>query len=96
LLTTKHGGIKGERREEYERLEAAVDVAWGAMSDAGCTLVNTRPTTLAGKCGLNYQATQEQSSDQSSGSFDCKNCKTNVLKWSGVYDYSRWTRPTGV
>ena len=29
-------------------------------------------------------------SDQSSGSFDCKNCKTNVLKWSGVYDYSRW------
>jgi hypothetical protein len=24
-------------------------------------------------------------------SFDCKNCKTNVLKWSGVYDYSRWT-----
>ncbi len=34
---------------------------------------------------------QEHSSDQSSGSFDCKNCKTNVLKSSGVYDYSRWT-----
>jgi predicted RNA-binding Zn-ribbon protein involved in translation (DUF1610 family) len=44
------------------------------------------------KCGLNYQATQEHSSDQRSGSFDCKNCKTNVLKWSGVYDYSRWTQ----
>jgi predicted RNA-binding Zn-ribbon protein involved in translation (DUF1610 family) len=46
------------------------------------------------KCGLNYQATQEHSSEQSSGSFDCKNCETNVLKWSGVYDYSRWTPVT--
>ena len=25
-----------------------IDVAWVAMADAGCTLVNTRPTTLAG------------------------------------------------
>jgi hypothetical protein len=43
----EHGGIQGERREEYQRLEAAVDVAWVAMADAGCTLVNARPTTLA-------------------------------------------------
>jgi len=44
----EHGGKQGERREEYQRLEAAVDVAWVTMADAGCTLVNTRPTTLAG------------------------------------------------
>jgi hypothetical protein len=44
----EHGGKQGERLQEYKRLEATVDVAWGAMADAGCTLVNTRPTTLAG------------------------------------------------
>jgi hypothetical protein len=38
---------EGERLEEYRRLVALADVAWGAMADAGCTLVNTRPTTLA-------------------------------------------------
>ncbi len=48
----EHGGIQGERREEYERLVALTDVAWGAMADAGCTLVNTRPTTLAGILAL--------------------------------------------
>jgi hypothetical protein len=42
------GSIKGESRREYDHLEAATDVAWVAMADAGCTLVNTRPTTLAG------------------------------------------------
>jgi hypothetical protein len=56
------------------------------------TITQTTVVFSCPKCGLNYQATQEHSSDQSSGSFDCKNCKTNVLKWSGVYDYSRWTR----
>ena len=56
------------------------------------TITQTTVVFSCPKCGLNYQATQEHSSDdQSSGSFDCKNCKTNVLKWSGVYDYSRWT-----
>ena len=48
----KHGGKQGERREEYERLVALTDVAWVAMVDAGCTLVNTRPTTLAGILAL--------------------------------------------
>jgi hypothetical protein len=46
----EHGGIKGERLEEYRRLEAAVDVAW--VADAGCTLINTRPTRLAGILAL--------------------------------------------
>ncbi len=55
------------------------------------TITQTTVVFSCPKCGLNYQVTQEHSSDQSSGSFDCKNCKTNVLKWSGVYDYSRWT-----
>jgi hypothetical protein len=40
----EHGGIQSERRES--------DAAWGAMVDAGCTLVNTRPTTLAGILAL--------------------------------------------
>jgi hypothetical protein len=44
--------IKGERREEYERLYAAADVAWVAMAEAGCALVNTRPATLAGILAL--------------------------------------------
>jgi hypothetical protein len=48
----EHGGIKGERLKEYRRIEAAVDVAWVAMADAGCTLVNTRPTTLTGILAL--------------------------------------------
>src|ERR1700680_4240246 len=56
------------------------------------TITQTTVVFSCPKCALNYQATQEHSSDQSSGSFDCKNCKTNVLKWSGVYDYSRWTQ----
>ena len=36
------GSVKGERREEYKRVEAAVDIAYDAMDDAGCDLVNTR------------------------------------------------------
>ena len=48
----EHGGKQGERREEYERLVALTDVAGVAMADAGCTLVNTRPTTLAGILAL--------------------------------------------
>ena len=48
----EHGGKQGERRQEYERLVALTDVAWAAMADAGCTLVNTRPTTLAGILAL--------------------------------------------
>jgi hypothetical protein len=40
--------VKGERKEEYERLYAATGVAWDALDEAGCDLVNTAPTTLAG------------------------------------------------
>ena len=46
------GGIYGERREEYTRLYAATDVAWLAKAEAGCALVNTPPTTLAGILAL--------------------------------------------
>src|ERR1700682_3479220 len=42
-------GIKGE---EYERLYAVTMAAYYAMADAGRTLVNTRPTTLAGILAL--------------------------------------------
>ena len=48
----EHGGIQDARREEYERLVALTDVAWVAMADAGCTLVNTHSTTLAGILAL--------------------------------------------
>jgi hypothetical protein len=44
----EHGGIQGERLQEYERLYAATDTAYNAMDEASCTLVNTPPTTLAG------------------------------------------------
>src|SRR5450631_307335 len=67
----------------------------GCNKKRNCRMSTITQTTVVfscPRCGLNYQATQEHSSNQSSGSFDCKNCKTNVLKWSGVYDYSRWTQ----
>jgi hypothetical protein len=44
--------IEGEQREEYERLYAASGTAYDEMDDAGCDLVNTRPTTLAGILAL--------------------------------------------
>ena len=46
------GGFKDEWREEYERLSAVTMAAYYAMADAGRTLVNTRPTTLAGILAL--------------------------------------------
>jgi hypothetical protein len=44
--------IEGVQREEYERLYAATGAAWHTMDEAGCDLVNTRPTTLAGILAL--------------------------------------------
>jgi hypothetical protein len=46
------GGKTGERREEYDRLVALDNMAWAALTEAGSTLVNTRPTTLAGILAL--------------------------------------------
>jgi hypothetical protein len=40
--------IHGEQREEYQRLSAASGTAYDAKYEAGFSLVNTRPTTLAG------------------------------------------------
>jgi hypothetical protein len=48
----EHGGKQGERLQEYRRLEALTDTAYYAMDEAGCSLVNTRPTTLAGILAL--------------------------------------------
>jgi hypothetical protein len=45
-------GMQGEKLEEYERLVALTDAAYYAMSSAGCTLVNTRPATMAGILAL--------------------------------------------
>ena len=44
--------MQGEKLEEYERLVALTDAAYYAMSSAGCTLVNTRPATMAGILAL--------------------------------------------
>jgi hypothetical protein len=48
----EEGGIKDERRREYNRLMLLTNEAWVTMADAGCTLVNTKPTTLAGILAL--------------------------------------------
>jgi hypothetical protein len=48
----EEGGIKGERRQEYNRLVALTNAANDAMDEAGCSLVNTGPTTLAGILAL--------------------------------------------
>jgi hypothetical protein len=42
------------------------------------------------KCGLLYQATQEQCPDKHFGTFNCGDCKTSVHSWSGVYDFFDW------
>jgi hypothetical protein len=52
LKQLSRGSIYGERREEYERLYAVTMAAYYAQVDAGRTLVNTRPTTLAGILAL--------------------------------------------
>src|SRR5450631_1070789 len=38
----EEGGIKDERRREYNRLMLLTNEAWVTMADAGCTLVNTK------------------------------------------------------
>jgi hypothetical protein len=42
------------------------------------------------KCGVYYQATQEQRPDKHFGSFKCEDCKAEVHAWSGIYDYFDW------
>jgi hypothetical protein len=41
-------------------------------------------------CGLPYQATQQQSTEQLSGSFDCEECHKPVHEWTGFYDLFNW------
>jgi hypothetical protein len=44
--------MKNEQKAQLVVLEAAVDGAWDRLEDAGITLVNTDPTTLAGIVAL--------------------------------------------
>jgi hypothetical protein len=44
----EHGGIQGERLEEYQRLDGETDEAYDRMEHASGDLVNTKPATLAG------------------------------------------------
>ena len=44
----EHGGIQGERLEEYQRLDGETDEAYDRMEHASRDLVNTKPATLAG------------------------------------------------
>jgi hypothetical protein len=44
--------MNDERRTQLAVLEGAVDDAWDRLEDAGITLVNTDPTTLAGIVAL--------------------------------------------
>src|SRR5450631_4127477 len=44
----EHGGIQGERLEEYQRLDGETDKAYDRMEHASGDLVNTKPATLAG------------------------------------------------
>ena len=41
-------------------------------------------------CHLPYRATEEQRSEQLSGSFECVKCRTPVHKWTGFYDLFNW------
>ena len=42
------------------------------------------------KCGIFYQATQEQHPDDHSGRIRCQDCQTEVHAWSGVFSFFDW------
>jgi hypothetical protein len=42
------------------------------------------------KYGRAYQATQEHTSEKTAGRFPCRDCRTEVYAWSGVYSYTSW------
>ena len=42
------------------------------------------------KCGIAYQASQQQHPDDHSGSFKCQDCRTEVHAWSGVFSFFDW------
>jgi hypothetical protein len=44
--------LNDEQNAQLAVLEAAVDDAWDQLDDAGCDLVNSKPTTLAGVAAL--------------------------------------------
>jgi peptide subunit release factor 1 (eRF1) len=41
------------------------------------------------KCGIAYQATQEQHPNQPD-TFKCRNCQTEVHAWSGIFSFFDW------
>jgi hypothetical protein len=41
-------------------------------------------------CGMRYTATEEQGPEQSSGSFNCEDCKKPVHEWKGNFHYFDW------
>jgi hypothetical protein len=41
-------GMTGAKLEKYESLVAETAATYDRLDDAGCDLINTRPTTLAG------------------------------------------------
>jgi hypothetical protein len=41
------------------------------------------------KCGIAYQASQQQHPDDHSGSFKCQDCRTEVHAWSG-FSFFDW------
>jgi predicted RNA-binding Zn-ribbon protein involved in translation (DUF1610 family) len=43
-------------------------------------------------CGAAYVATQRRSSDF--GSFDCRDCRTEIHRWFGDYQYDDWEQIT--
>jgi transcription elongation factor Elf1 len=42
------------------------------------------------KCSMNYVATWEQDPDAKPGSFNCTDCKTEIIRWSGIEQYFGW------
>jgi|SRR5882672_3112216 len=47
------------------------------------------------KCGLGYRAIRAQFPHRRAGRFECIDCRTSVLSWSGVYDYIGWKAVAG-
>jgi hypothetical protein len=45
---------------------------------------------LCSHCAAGYQATQKQYVEETSGSFRCQVCLTQIHEGSGSYDYLDW------
>jgi predicted RNA-binding Zn-ribbon protein involved in translation (DUF1610 family) len=70
-------------RVSFGVTETGIMMNWAAQT----TVVFACP-----KCGAIYRALQTRTSEVKTQRYACPGCKAQVHAWSGVYDYSEWTK----